>query len=82
MLFFHPALDADLRFALETRPDNNIVGRCLVYVHKVVNAKGERQKGQMDSELQPQSEVRAFIHLLYHNALHFHSVPIHWAHTV
>ncbi|XP_018543414.1 NACHT and WD repeat domain-containing protein 2 [Lates calcarifer] len=55
--YYRSALDADLRFALETRPDNNIVGRCLVYVHKVVNAKGERQKGQMDSELQPQSEA-------------------------
>lgn len=35
---YHPAvLDADLRFALETRPGDDVTGRCLVYVHKVVN---------------------------------------------
>lgn len=50
-------MDADLRFALENRPVNDIVGRCLVYVHKVVNAKGEKEKVEMNL----QSEV-TFIH--------------------
>ncbi|XP_051253051.1 NACHT and WD repeat domain-containing protein 2 isoform X1 [Dicentrarchus labrax] len=55
--YYRSALDADLRFALDNRPDNDIIRRCLVYVHKVINAKGEREKGEMDSQLQPQSEA-------------------------
>ncbi|XP_070825762.1 NACHT and WD repeat domain-containing protein 2 [Chaetodon trifascialis] len=54
------ALDADLRFALDSRPDNDIIRRCLVYIHKVVNAKGERGKRQTNSQLQPQSEAATF----------------------
>ncbi|KAK1900183.1 NACHT and WD repeat domain containing protein 2 [Dissostichus eleginoides] len=50
------ALDADLRFALDTRPDNEIIRRCLVYVHKVINAKGETKKSCMKSPPQQQSE--------------------------
>lgn len=53
-----PALDSDLRFALEKRPDEDIARRCLVYVHKVVNAKGEREKKTMSNQLQPETEVR------------------------
>lgn len=52
---FSPALDADLRFALDNRPSDDIIRRCLVYVHKVVNAKGDREGRQMHP--QPQSEV-------------------------
>ncbi|XP_070762150.1 NACHT and WD repeat domain-containing protein 2-like, partial [Enoplosus armatus] len=58
--YYRSALDADLRFALDNRPDDEIIGRCLVYVHKVVNVKGEREKRQMKTRLQPQSEAAAF----------------------
>ncbi|KAM7413227.1 hypothetical protein PAMA_020549 [Pampus argenteus] len=51
------ALDADLRFALEGRPRNDIIRRCLVYIHKVVNAKGWQEKGQTSLKLQPESEA-------------------------
>ncbi|XP_076590539.1 NACHT and WD repeat domain-containing protein 2 isoform X2 [Chaetodon auriga] len=54
------ALDADLRFALDGRPDNDIIIRCLVYIHKVVNAKGASEKRQTNSQLQPQSEAATF----------------------
>ncbi|KAJ4935915.1 hypothetical protein JOQ06_017442 [Pogonophryne albipinna] len=54
------ALDADLRFALDTRPDNEIIRRCLVYVHKVINAKGEIKKSCMKSPPQQQSEAATF----------------------
>ncbi|XP_033971035.1 NACHT and WD repeat domain-containing protein 2 isoform X1 [Trematomus bernacchii] len=54
------ALDADLRFALDTRPDNEIIRRCLVYVHKVINAKGETKKSCMKSPPQQQSEAATF----------------------
>ncbi|XP_073337291.1 NACHT and WD repeat domain-containing protein 2 [Pagrus major] len=53
--YYRSVLDADLRFALDNRPDDDIVRRCLVYLHKVVNAKGDREKRQMNS--QPQSEA-------------------------
>ncbi|XP_041797238.1 NACHT and WD repeat domain-containing protein 2 isoform X2 [Chelmon rostratus] len=52
------ALDADLRFALDSHPDNDIMGRCLVYIHRVVNAEGEKR--QMNSPPQPESEAAAF----------------------
>ncbi|XP_022062004.1 NACHT and WD repeat domain-containing protein 2 isoform X2 [Acanthochromis polyacanthus] len=54
--YYRSALDADLRFALENRPDEDIVRRCLVYVHKVVNARGGREKREMSLQLQPKSE--------------------------
>ncbi|XP_069545267.1 NACHT and WD repeat domain-containing protein 2-like [Brachyistius frenatus] len=56
-LYYRSALDADLRFALDNLPVKDIVGRCLVYVHKVVNAIGEGEKRQMKSQLQPKSEA-------------------------
>ncbi|XP_034557459.1 NACHT and WD repeat domain-containing protein 2-like [Notolabrus celidotus] len=40
--YYRSALDADLRFALENRPDSDIIRRCLVYIHKVINAKGQK----------------------------------------
>lgn len=43
------ALDADLRFALETPPTDDVTGRCLVYVHKVVNDVGEEGRRQSSS---------------------------------
>ncbi|XP_027135917.1 NACHT and WD repeat domain-containing protein 2 isoform X4 [Larimichthys crocea] len=56
--YYRSALDADLRFALDSCPNNDIVRRCLVYVHKVINAKGETEtERQMTSQVQPQSEV-------------------------
>uniref|UniRef100_UPI003AB07330 NACHT and WD repeat domain-containing protein 2-like n=1 Tax=Centroberyx gerrardi TaxID=166262 RepID=UPI003AB07330 len=49
--YYRSALDADLRFALENRPRNDIIRRCLVYVHKIINAKGQREeKEQMNSQ--------------------------------
>ncbi|XP_062275307.1 NACHT and WD repeat domain-containing protein 2-like [Scomber scombrus] len=57
--YYRSALDADLRFALEDRPRNDIIRRCIVYVHTVINAKGEQVKGQMSSKLEPQSEAEA-----------------------
>ncbi|XP_008284935.1 leucine-rich repeat and WD repeat-containing protein KIAA1239 [Stegastes partitus] len=54
--YYRSALDADLRFALDNRPDNNMVRRCLVYVHKVINARGERDKSETNLQLQPKSE--------------------------
>ncbi|KAM3615708.1 uncharacterized protein V6R79_006549 [Siganus canaliculatus] len=59
--FYRSALDADLRFALDVgRHDGgDITGRCLVYIHKVINAKGEKQKRPMASQPLPQSEVVA-----------------------
>ncbi|KAM9359086.1 NACHT and WD repeat domain-containing protein 2 [Symphorus nematophorus] len=58
--YYRSALDADLRFALDCRPDNDIIKRCLVYVHKVINAKGQREKGEMNSQPPPQSEAATF----------------------
>ncbi|CAJ1065607.1 hypothetical protein L3Q82_018869%2C partial [Xyrichtys novacula] len=40
--FYRSALDEDLRFALEDCPDNVFIKRCLVYIHKVINAQGQR----------------------------------------
>ncbi|XP_037631753.1 NACHT and WD repeat domain-containing protein 2-like isoform X1 [Sebastes umbrosus] len=51
--YYRSALDTDLRFALDTRPDSDIIRHCLVYIHTVVNAKGETQ-------LQTQSEAATF----------------------
>ncbi|XP_070686008.1 NACHT and WD repeat domain-containing protein 2-like [Pempheris klunzingeri] len=53
--FHRSALDADLRSALDSCPGSDIIGRCLVYIHKVINAKGEKGKRQ-NSQLQSQSE--------------------------
>lgn len=38
------AMDADLRFALEHRLESDIIKRCLVYIHKVINAEGQGPK--------------------------------------
>lgn len=38
------AVDADLRFALERHPESDLIRRCVVYIHKVINAKGQRPK--------------------------------------
>lgn len=54
---FSSVLDADLRFALDDpppddvidRPPDDIIGRCLVYVHRVVDAQGEREKKARDA---------------------------------
>ncbi|XP_020495629.2 NACHT and WD repeat domain-containing protein 2-like [Labrus bergylta] len=40
--YFRSALDLDLRFALDNCPDSDIISRCLVYIHKVINANGQR----------------------------------------
>ncbi|KAM4742705.1 NACHT and WD repeat domain-containing protein 2 [Anableps anableps] len=53
-MFYRSALDADLRFALENCPVLDIISRCMIYVHKVINADGERGKqrnSQLESEL-------------------------------
>lgn len=38
------AVDADLRFALERRLESDVLRRCVVYVHKVINADGQTPK--------------------------------------
>lgn len=63
-------LDADLRFALENPGDRDIAKRCLIYIHKVVNAKGERGRGEEKEEVKShlqrlsQSEVKIIHHFL------------------
>ncbi|KAM9853514.1 NACHT and WD repeat domain-containing protein 2 [Aulostomus maculatus] len=52
------ALDIDLRFALEDCSHHDIIGRCVVYINKVVNAKSERQTRQaVASELTTTQET-------------------------
>ncbi|XP_034460613.1 NACHT and WD repeat domain-containing protein 2 [Hippoglossus hippoglossus] len=48
--YYRSALDADLRFALDERPDHDTIGRCLVYVNKVVNAERETERGRIHSQ--------------------------------
>lgn len=71
-------LDADLRFALDNPRDKDIARHCLVYVHKVVNAKGEREKGKINSQLQllSQSEVKVIHHFLMSILLFFHEADM------
>ncbi|KAF3692862.1 NACHT and WD repeat domain-containing protein 2 [Channa argus] len=57
--YYRSVLDSDLRFALDDCPHNDIAGRCLVYVHKVVNAKREREKEEINSQLQLLSHSEA-----------------------
>ncbi|CAN9511577.1 unnamed protein product [Ophioblennius macclurei] len=52
-IFFRSALDADLRFALDDCPDENLAGRCLIYVNKVVNAEGGGAKEQLQPHVEP-----------------------------
>ncbi|KAM6946004.1 NACHT and WD repeat domain-containing protein 2-like [Aplochiton taeniatus] len=40
--YYQSALDADLQFALQNRPAGDIFRRCLVYVHKIVNWRGQK----------------------------------------
>ncbi|XP_021170406.2 LOW QUALITY PROTEIN: NACHT and WD repeat domain-containing protein 2 [Fundulus heteroclitus] len=58
-MFYRSALDADLRFALESGSVEDILNRCVIYVHKVANADGERGKAQRNSGLQ--QELKAGI---------------------
>ncbi|XP_058490281.1 NACHT and WD repeat domain-containing protein 2 [Solea solea] len=44
--YYRSALDTDLRFALDTRPDNDTTRRCLVYIHRVVAGETEKEKEQ------------------------------------
>ncbi|XP_069391004.1 NACHT and WD repeat domain-containing protein 2-like [Paralichthys olivaceus] len=48
--YYTSALEADLRFALDERPHRDTVGRCLVYVNKVVNAERETERGRIHSQ--------------------------------
>ncbi|KAK2847136.1 hypothetical protein Q5P01_010135 [Channa striata] len=56
--YYRSALDADLRFSLDDCSYDDIARRCLVYVHKVVNAIGEREKDEINSQLQLPSQVK------------------------
>ncbi|XP_026231645.1 NACHT and WD repeat domain-containing protein 2 isoform X1 [Anabas testudineus] len=49
--YYRSVLDADLRFALGNPGDRDIAKRCLIYIHKVVNAKGERGRGEEKEEV-------------------------------
>ncbi|XP_024865065.1 NACHT and WD repeat domain-containing protein 2 [Kryptolebias marmoratus] len=55
-VFYRSALDADLRFALGECPLEDIVSRCVVYVHKVTDAEEDKGKKLTSSQLQPKSE--------------------------
>ncbi|KAM9801315.1 NACHT and WD repeat domain-containing protein 2 [Neosynchiropus ocellatus] len=55
--FTQSALDADLRFALEGCPPEDVTGRCLVYVNNVVNANVDRGKKQSSSSLRLEVKV-------------------------
>ncbi|XP_041653970.1 NACHT and WD repeat domain-containing protein 2-like [Cheilinus undulatus] len=49
--YYRSAFDADLRFALGNRPHSDIIGRCLVYINKVINAERQglrRSKNQTE----------------------------------
>ncbi|XP_041734656.1 NACHT and WD repeat domain-containing protein 2 [Coregonus clupeaformis] len=41
--YYRSALDTDLRFALENRPRHDIIKRCLVYVNKISNGRGQSE---------------------------------------
>lgn len=56
-------MDADLRFALEHRLESDIIKRCSVYIHKVINAKGQRPKTQKNSE--PVAPLEVIHHFFY-----------------
>ncbi|XP_042342285.1 NACHT and WD repeat domain-containing protein 2 [Plectropomus leopardus] len=56
--YYRSALDADLRFALDSCPDKGAIRRCLIYIHRVLNAKSTREK--MKSQPVPQSEAATF----------------------
>lgn len=49
-LCIFPAMDADLRFALERRLESDIIRPCVVYVHSIINSKGQRPKMPINSE--------------------------------
>lgn len=50
-------MDADLRFALQCHLKGDITGRCVVYVHNIINTNRQRQKTQINSETMTPSEV-------------------------
>lgn len=52
------ALDVDLRYALESCPERDMAGRCLIYLHKIINAKGEGDKGHVKKQLQLRLKVK------------------------
>ncbi|KAM4627527.1 NACHT and WD repeat domain-containing protein 2 [Polymixia lowei] len=53
--YYTSALDVDLRFALENCPSNDTVKRCVVYIHKIINAKGQREQEKLD-QIKPDSQ--------------------------
>ncbi|KAM9318052.1 NACHT and WD repeat domain-containing protein 2 isoform 1-T2 [Pholidichthys leucotaenia] len=55
--YYRSVLDADLHYALDNCPEKDIIKQCVVYVHKIINAKGDRGKGQLNLQLQQKSEV-------------------------
>uniref|UniRef100_A0A3Q3AJW4 NACHT domain-containing protein n=1 Tax=Kryptolebias marmoratus TaxID=37003 RepID=A0A3Q3AJW4_KRYMA len=57
------SLDADLRFALGECPLEDIVSRCVVYVHKVTDAEEDKGKKLTSSQLQPKSEAELLAEL-------------------
>ncbi|XP_037124093.1 NACHT and WD repeat domain-containing protein 2 [Syngnathus acus] len=48
LAFSRSVLDSDLRFALDNRPRDDVIRRCLVYVHKIPNLKVEQEARGMD----------------------------------
>ncbi|XP_030600712.1 NACHT and WD repeat domain-containing protein 2 [Archocentrus centrarchus] len=50
--YYRSALDVDLRYALESCPEGDMARRCLIYIHKIINAKREGEKGHVKKQLQ------------------------------
>ncbi|XP_061136572.1 NACHT and WD repeat domain-containing protein 2 [Syngnathus typhle] len=48
LAFSRSVLDSDLRFALDNRPRDDVIRRCLVYVHKITNLMVEQEARGMD----------------------------------
>ncbi|XP_056138863.1 NACHT and WD repeat domain-containing protein 2-like [Lampris incognitus] len=63
--YYRSALEADLRFALEDQSAEDI-RRCLVYVHKIIHATGQKERDaleQMKQDSQARLQVKATPHM-------------------
>lgn len=58
---FSVVMDTDLRFALEHRLESDIIQRCMIYIHKVINAKGQKMKTPRNSAPSALLEVTHYL---------------------
>ncbi|XP_029700262.1 NACHT and WD repeat domain-containing protein 2 isoform X7 [Takifugu rubripes] len=54
--YYRSVVDADLRFALQRHLKGDITGRCVVYIHNIINTNRQRPKTQINSETISPSE--------------------------